>query len=221
MTAPETSGRLASTSLNDVAYQRIKRSILSLELRPGEYVNEAQICAALELGRTPVHQAFHRLQLEGLVEIVARKGVVVKPMSLDDVVEIIEVRRLNEPYCARLAAERATQADIAEMESLVAGASAPTARKDYLALIEIDRRFHGCIAAAARNKVLAEILARLHDRSLRFWHLALTKPDHLEDVLDQHYDVLDFIKRHDPDGAAASMEGHIESFRRSIINLTR
>lgn len=216
----ETSGRPASTSLNDVAYQRIKRSILTLELRPGEYVNEAQMCAALALGRTPVHHAFHRLQLEGLVEIVARKGVMVKPMSLDEIVEIIEARRLNEPHCARLAAQRATDRDIAEMEAILASAPAPRARTDSLKLIELDRRFHGCIAAAARNKVLAEILSRLHDRSLRFWHITLTRPDHLHDVLDQHREVLNFIKRRDAEGAAASMEAHIESFRRSIMHLT-
>jgi len=71
---------------------------------PGQYLNESAICALLGLRRTPVHQALDRLMLEGLVQIIPRKGVVVQSISLDQVLQIIDVRLVNEPFCVGLAA---------------------------------------------------------------------------------------------------------------------
>ena len=108
-------GRTVPGSLRGTAYELIKHEIMTCALAPGEYVNESALCSRLKLGRTPVNQALHRLMLEGLVDIMPRKGVIVKPVSLDEVMHIIEVRLLTETYCVRLVAERATEADIAEL----------------------------------------------------------------------------------------------------------
>jgi DNA-binding GntR family transcriptional regulator len=73
-------------------------------LRPKarEYINEAYISNMLGIGRTPVHQAFDRLMLEGMVGVIPRKGVIVKPVSLDEIMQIVEVRLLNEPTVSSL-----------------------------------------------------------------------------------------------------------------------
>src|SRR5258708_3120022 len=105
MTTRRTSKGGKPKSLNEQAYLDIKRLILRLKLKPGDYINEAQLCETLSIGRTPVNRAMHRLSFEGLVQIIPRKGIVVQPLSLDEVADLIDVRRLNEPYCARCAAE--------------------------------------------------------------------------------------------------------------------
>src|SRR6185437_384077 len=110
----------ASQSLRDSAYEAIKQRIITCAFKPGEYINELQLSSLLKIGRTPVHQALDRLMLEGMVEVIPRKGVIVKPISLNEVLQIIEVRLINECYCARLAAERANDADIAEMDDNLA-----------------------------------------------------------------------------------------------------
>src|SRR5262245_58550011 len=99
-------------SLRDLAYDAIKHHIITCAFKPGEYLNEAAVCTLLHLGRTPVHQAVDRLRLEGMVEVLPRKGMIVKPVSLHDVLEIIEVRLVNESYCVRLAAERADRGEL-------------------------------------------------------------------------------------------------------------
>jgi DNA-binding GntR family transcriptional regulator len=73
-----------------------------VEYRPGAYLNEAQISRQLKIGRTPVHQALDRLMLEGLVQIIPRKGVVVQSISLDQVLHILEARLANELHCSGL-----------------------------------------------------------------------------------------------------------------------
>jgi len=99
-TAPEQPG---TSSLLDTAYEKIKQHITACEFRPGDYLNEAELSERLGIGRTPVHQAIDRLMMEGLVQVMPRKGIIVTPVSLNDVAQTIEVRLLNECHCARLA----------------------------------------------------------------------------------------------------------------------
>src|SRR5262245_26168466 len=102
----------AASSLRNEAYDAIKRRIITCAFRPGEYINELQLSSLLEIGRTPVHQALDRLMVEGMVEVIPRKGVMVKPVSLNEMLQVIEVRLINEPFGARIAAEHANDADL-------------------------------------------------------------------------------------------------------------
>src|SRR5712664_1283282 len=109
----------AVASLRDAAYEAIKHRIITCAFRPGEYINELQLSALLKIGRTPVHQALDRLMIEGMVEVIPRKGVIVKPVSLNEVLQIIEVRLINEPFGARLAAEHANDGDLAALADVL------------------------------------------------------------------------------------------------------
>src|SRR5690606_8086580 len=111
---------LEPPSLRARAYGEIKRRIITLQYRPGEYLNEAMISDQLGIGRTPVHQALDRLMLEDMVEVIPRKGVIVRPVSLDEVLQLVEVRLVNETHCAALAAQRATEAEIEHMAAILA-----------------------------------------------------------------------------------------------------
>src|SRR5690606_17579518 len=108
---------IAKRALHVEAYERLKQAIITLRFKPGEYLNAARVSERLGIGHTPVQQAINRLMLEGLVDIIPRKGVIVKPVTLDEILNIVDVRLVNETYCARLAAARAEETDIADMES--------------------------------------------------------------------------------------------------------
>lgn len=199
------------------AYEEIKRRVITLEFRPGEYLNEASVCLQLGFGRMPVHQAIKRLNTEGMVQVVPRKGVIVNPITLDEVKDLIEVRAANESLCAALAAERASEKEIEEMREILACAAPLTKAKDQEKLMELDREFHQAMARAARNRVLAELLARLHERSLRFWFITLSKLEQLKRVEREHRKVFKAIEARDPEAAASAIRAHIASFRRAIV----
>jgi GntR family transcriptional regulator, rspAB operon transcriptional repressor len=207
----------AASSLLDTAYDEIKRRITICAFRPGDYLNEAEISTMLGIGRTPVHQAIDRLMVEGLVQVMPRKGIIVKPVSLDEVMQTIEVRLLNESYCVRLAADRASAGEMDELTSILARAQNELATRDGERLMRLDREFHGVLAQSARNPVLTELLGRLHDRSLRFWILSLNTPGHHLSVQQQHLAILAAIRDRDPDGAEQAMRAHIEAFRRNLL----
>jgi len=208
-------GKTERLSLRDSAYEVIKRRILTCAFKPGDRINEVAVSELIGLGRTPVHQALDRLRLEGMVEVIPRKGVIVKPVIGKEVSQIADIRALNETYCARLAAERADLADIRSLRQIVADAKAAIAAKDVEAMMTLDREFHLRLARASRNDELAEIIRNLNERSLRFWFISFTS-DHHRSFQRQHQAILDAVARHDGDAAERAMRAHIDAFRGGI-----
>jgi DNA-binding GntR family transcriptional regulator len=205
-----------SLSLRDAAYEAIKHRIITCAFKPGDYLNEAYVSAAIGIGRTPVHQAIDRLTQEGLLEVIPRKGLIVRPVSFEEVIQVTEMRLVNEPYCARLAAERADNVDLAVMRDTLNRADAWTEVRNIEQMMLLDREFHLSLAKAARNSVLASILQNLHDRSLRFWFISLAASDHHRNVQNEHRAIFAAIEKRDVEGAGLAMSEHIESFRRNV-----
>jgi GntR family transcriptional regulator, rspAB operon transcriptional repressor len=205
-----------ATSLREAAYEAIKHRIITCVFRPGEYINELQLSALLKIGRTPVHQALDRLMMEGMVEVIPRKGVIVKPVSLHEVLQIIEVRLINEPYGARLAADHADDSDLAELADVLERTEHWASMRNVENMMLHDREFHLLIARAAKNSVLGELLRSLHERSLRFWFISLNAPTQYQSVQREHNAILTAIRQRDPDRAEKAMRGHIESFRTNV-----
>ena len=203
-------------SLQDAAYEEIKRRIINLNLKPGEHVNVDALSTALGMGRTPVHTALKRLAVESMVSIIPRKGVIVRDISVHEVMEIVDVRLVNESYCVRLAAERASKEDIRELRTILDRGPDLIARQDLEGLMNLDRDFHEAISRIARNKVLADLLVGLHQRSLRFWFISLSNERHLREVQKQHREIYDRISAHDPKGASDAIVFHISAFRANI-----
>ena len=174
--------------------------------------NEAKISRQLKIGRTPMHQALDRLMLEGLVQVIPRKGVMVQTVCCG-----LRARLVNEPYCASLAAERATSRDIARMQQLFASAAPLIRARDRERLMNLDRAFHRLISDAARNPIVADILTMLHERSLRFWFIAFVDDLQLRRIDGEHRAILSAIKQRNRARAEAAMRAHIKSSRNHIM----
>ncbi|MBN8942739.1 MAG: GntR family transcriptional regulator [Rhizobiales bacterium] len=207
----------AALSCNDLAYETLKHRLITCAYRPGECLSEAVVSAALGLGRTPVHQAFIRLARDGLVEVLPRKGILVRPISLDEVLDIASVRLVNEAHCVRLAVERAAPRDITELEDNVDEAGRAARSRDIARLMLLDRRFHQVIATSAGNPVLAEVLAHLHDRSLRVWFMSLRDAEQHRRVIEEHRAIVAALRARDADAAERAMRAHIAGYRGHIV----
>jgi GntR family transcriptional regulator, rspAB operon transcriptional repressor len=209
-------GRQPRQSLRDAAYEAIKHQIITCKFKPGECINEASVAALLGFGRTPVHQALDRLMLEDMVDVIPRKGVIVKPVILSDVLQMIDVRLVNEAYCAQLAAERADDADIKTLEAVVGRARKAILDRNIQLMMMLDRDFHLALGHATKNNELAELIRKLNERSLRFWYISFTTPDHHNSFQEQHEAILTTVRNHDANGAVVAMRAHVEAFRKSV-----
>jgi len=205
-------------SLRDAAYEAIKLRIITLAFKPGEYVNELQLSEMLGIGRTPVHQAIDRLMLEGQVEVIPRKGIIVKPLSVSEILEITETRLLNECYCLRRLVDRISDTDLVALGEIIKEAKACSKRRDIEQLILLDREFHLRLARLQGNEIFEDLLRNLIERSLRFWFISLNAPSHVQSVQDEHDAILAALKKRDPQAAERAMRRHIESFRMTLMH---
>lgn len=207
----------APKNLSEQAYEQIKEKLISAQYVPGQFLQETQVSNDLRLGRTPVHQALHRLQQEGLVEIIPRKGVLVRSDSLSEIFLALEARALVEPYCAAQCAEKIQDGDLEALRDLYANYEELRGSASKTKLMELDRQFHVKVAEATGNRLLADFLRSIHERMSRIWFLPLWQFHDFKLTGNEHGNLLAAIVDRNPKAAAEAMSAHIESLRRRIM----
>jgi DNA-binding GntR family transcriptional regulator len=206
-------------SLVAKAYEEIKEKIITLYFLPGQYLNEAAISGLLHVGRTPVHQALQRLELEGLVEIMPRKGVVVLPDSISEIIKILESRAAVEAELAKAAAGRVSADNGKELLALANATRHLKNGPGIDEFIACDRAFHRKLAEHSGNSVLRDFAQQLHERSIRYWYLHLWQTMDVQATTRQHAAIADAIARHDGERAAAAMREHIDSLKSRLMQI--
>jgi DNA-binding GntR family transcriptional regulator len=207
-------------TLADQAYERLREEIIRVDLPPGTLLREDELMKRLGIGRTPVREALQRLQGDGFVTVLPRRGTLVSDISLTDLTAIYEVRKHLESWASRLAAERAGRAEHAEARQLVAALAALEPDDDYEPLLDIDRRIHRFVYRSTRNLFLANTADQYHNLSLRILHVAMKRfpalTPQLDDVVHDQRAVLEAICAGDAATAESVAIAHIENFERAI-----
>jgi DNA-binding GntR family transcriptional regulator len=198
-------------SLADQAYHAIRGLIVSLELAPGAVIDERQLVERLAIGRTPVREALRRLAQERLVEVYPRRGMFVTGVDVRELARLSEVREVLEPEAARLAAERATDADRRELGALLV--ELDTAGGELMAL---DERIHRAVYRAAHNDLLEATLEQYYVLALRIWSMALDRAHDLGEAVEEHRALLEAIRSGDAERAADTMRAHVRNFEQAM-----
>jgi DNA-binding GntR family transcriptional regulator len=210
-------------SLSERAYELLVRMITRLELAPGAVLAERVLMAQLDIGRTPLREALQRLASEGLVTHRPNRGMFVADIAAADVQEIYEFRTLIDGTAVSLAATRATRAQIAALAEIHAALVQATLEDDIDRYVASDRAFHETIAAAAQNKLLAEVVPRIFNLHLRLWFYISTKAGGWHELARSHEEmtraVLDGLRRRDSYAARVAMESYILRRHQDIRDL--
>lgn len=206
----------AARSLGDRAYYAIRELIVSLELPPGSVLNERELMERLGLGRTPVREALRTLARERLVEVYPRRGMFVSRVDVGDLAGLSEVRLSLESLAARLAAERATEADRDGCAELLDELERAAGERDERALIELDQRIHRHVYRCAHNPFLEQTLNEYYMLTLRIWFLALDRVARLDAAVREHRELLVAIRAGNADRAEEVMRRHVAGFERAI-----
>lgn len=199
------------------AYHLIRERIISLELAPGTPINDKHLSDDLNIGLVPVQEALRLLTYDQLVVITPRQehGTYVSHIHRADLDHLSQVRLPLEALSARLAAEMATDEDLALLESL-RQEQVTIPADDSQRLFDLDQRFHQAITQAARNRYLTDTLERFFGLSRRLWNLALPQIDFLPASVAEHLDLTEAIAAGDGDRAAQLMHDHVESFYKKV-----
>lgn len=192
------------------AYKLIREKITTLELAPGEAINDQTLAEELGLELTPIREALKLLVHDGLV-VIQPKGIYVVDVSPPDLEQLSELRLVLESFSARLAAQRAQPDDLAVLDALCAEqASIPA--DEARRLFEVDHKFHQAVAQASHNRYLATVLESFFGLSQRLWYLVLPHLEFLPTAVEMHLDMVEAIKTGDEAGAAEIMRTHIQEF---------
>lgn len=203
-----------ATSLAVRAHDRIRRMIIALELAPGDVVREADLQERLGIGRTPIREALQRLAREHFVTVIPRRGMFVSAIDVDELSLLYETRAIMEPYAARLATARGSDADWSEMADVLAETARPDV--DPVTLLALDRRCHEIIWRAAGNRFLTDTLDMLYAQSERLWHMYLADVHAMDHAVDEHAEIHEALRNSHADRAATLIESHVKSFDQQV-----
>ncbi|WP_203433290.1 GntR family transcriptional regulator [Jiangella asiatica] len=201
----------------DLAYERLKRAILTCALAPGTELREALLAEQFQLGRTPVRGALGRLVQDGLVEVRPRKGYRVTDLKITDVNEVFELRLMLEPAACELAAARAPRETIRALHDLAHAEYDHSDPGSYEQFLVDNREFHVRLADAAGNHRLARSIRALLEEMQRLFFLSLTVRDTSSEQMHEHHALYDSILSGDTALARKLSADQIEQSRRRVI----
>ncbi len=206
--------------LRDVVFENLREAIVEGKLKPGQRLMEVQLAEQLGVSRTPVREAIRKLELEGLVVMLPRKGAYVADMSLKDIIDVLEIRASLEGLAASLAAERISDEDIKKLESIVDEFKDSVNESDVEYLLKKDVEFHECIFEAANNKKLHQVINSLWEQVYRFRFTYVSDYDSTVKIIEEHKMILDAIKTGDSKLAKKYAMEHIQKAENFMIETT-
>jgi GntR family transcriptional regulator, rspAB operon transcriptional repressor len=204
---------LTDGSAGDLAYERLKRMIVTVEIPPGTALSEPALVARLGIGRTPVREALRQLASERLVVIFPRRGIVVAQLGLQEVQQLFEARLIVEGENARLAAERADANDERSLVSLNEDVHTAETDRSFASFLDVDQRLHREIARIARNTFLAEAADRILTLTAWLWHVHMARYGIEPSDFASHDRIIAAISDHDAPAAHQAMLDHIDRSR--------
>lgn len=203
--------------LRDVVFQTLRQAILYGELKPGERLMEVHLAERLGVSRTPIREAIRKLELEGLVVMIPRRGAVVASITEKDLKDVLEVRRTLEILACEVACERITPELLEELKTAGEEFGCLKETEDVNRLAEADVRFHEIIYAATGNDRLIHILNNLREQMYRY-RLEYLKDRSSREQLDrEHREIYTGIKNGDKKTVEAAVCVHIDNQEAAIL----
>jgi DNA-binding GntR family transcriptional regulator len=203
--------------LRELVLEAIREAIINGTLKPRERLMEIQLADELGVSRTPIREALRKLELEGFIVMVPRKGAYVADLSFKDIADVFEIRAALEGLAAGLAAERITDEELEEMERYLVEKADAIARNDMERLVEVDTGFHDIIYRASRNERLTSIINNLREQIQRFRTMSLAYPGRSKRSLEEHRNIIEAIQSRDAQLARQVAQEHIENAETSMI----
>lgn len=207
--------------LRELVFESLREAIIMGNLRPGERLMEIQLAEQMGVSRTPVREAIRKLELEGLVVMVPRKGAYVAGLSIKDIADVFEIRKALEGLAAELAADRISDEEIENLERVLHRLADSVEHKKLEEFIEVDTEFHAVLFQAGRNERLSQMVSNLREQIHRFRNTSLSMPGRMTAALEEHRKIVEAISQHDVDEAKRLAQEHIENAENTIMELIR
>ena len=207
--------------LRDVVFNTLRKAILRGELKPGERLMEIQLANKLGVSRTPIREAIRKLELEGLVLMIPRKGAEVAQITEKNMQDVLEVRKALEELSVQLACERITPEQVEEMKMAAEDFRKVLKSRDVTKIAEADVKFHDIIFAATNNQRLITLLNNLREQMYRFRVEYLKQKECYPQLLEEHDKLIALISGGEVEEACELMGCHIDNQASTVSDVIR
>ena len=205
--------------LREVVFNSIRGAIISGVLKPGERLMEVQLAEKMGVSRTPIREAIRKLELEGLVVMIARKGAYVADLSIKNITDVLEVRAVLEGLASGLAALRMTDEEIKDLELTARHFEQAMNSNDVEGVIQTDIEFHEKIFKSTRNEKLQQLANSLMEQVQRFRVMYLNKAIKSTNLIKEHYKIVEAISRRNREMAENIAKIHIQNAEKDMMRL--
>ena len=203
--------------LREVVCETLREAIRSGVLKPGERLMEIQLADELGVSRTPVREAMRKLELEGYVIMLPRRGTYVANISIRDINEVFEIRTTLDALASGLAAERITEEELEQLERLLVSIGENIETRNMKKVVEDDMEFHDILYKASRNQRLVGIISNLREQMTRFRSMSMSYPGRLKKTLEEHSRLVEAIAQRDVELAQKLAVEHMENSEQTLL----
>lgn len=207
--------------LRDVVFHTLRQAILRGELKPGERLMEIQLANKLGVSRTPIREAIRKLELEGLVLMIPRKGAEVAEITEKSLRDVLEVRKALEELSVQLACDRITPEMLKELTAAAEEFRKVLRNDDVTVRAKADVHFHDIIYRAADNQRLTQLLSNLGEQMYRYRVEYLKDPAVFGKLLKEHDEIICHIKKREKEKAVKVMCEHIDNQVAAVSDVIR
>jgi DNA-binding GntR family transcriptional regulator len=198
-------------------YEHLREQLLNGEIAPPEHLVEAKIAKEMGTSRTPVREALHSLELEGLIKSIPRVGYVVKPISEQEVEEICEIRMAIEGVAVRWAMEKAHKKLFEELKENISLSSQTVSKGEVRVFVEMDARFHEIIARYSGSQRLLELAQTLRRHMLRYRIQSIYSLDNVLRAIEGHKGILQAVQKRDLGEVNKAIRNHMEQVKKDVL----
>ena len=207
--------------LRDVVFNTLRQAILRGELKPGERLMEIQLANKLGVSRTPIREAIRKLELEGLVLMIPRRGAEVAEITEKSLCDVLEVRSALEILAVELACERISEQDVDKLREAAKEFEEVSKSEDVTALAEADVKFHDIIYFATDNQRLIQLLYNLREQMYRYRVEYLKRPEVHATLFAEHEHIIQCIVKRDKVAAKQAISTHIDNQMNAVVDTIR
>lgn len=207
--------------LRDVVFNTLRQAILTGELKPGERLMEIHLANKLGVSRTPIREAIRKLELEGLVIMIPRRGAEVAQITEKSMNDVLEVRRAMDALCVELACDRISVEELDNLRQACDTFAEAVKTKDIRVIAQADVALHDIIVKATGNLRLVQLINNLSEQMYRYRFEYLKDTSRHECLIKEHCMIYEGIKEKNKEAASQAAKLHIDNQKHAIIEQIR
>lgn len=207
--------------LRDVVFNTLRQAILTGELKPGERLMEIHLANRLGVSRTPIREAIRKLELEGLVKMIPRRGAEVAQITEKSMNDVLEVRRAMDVLCVELACERISNEELEHLKKACTDFEQAVKTKDAKRIAQADVALHDIILHATGNMRLIQLVNNLSEQMYRYRFEYIKDFSQHERLVEEHRIIYESLVQKDKETASQAAKTHIDNQKKAIIRQIR